>query len=64
MKRRALPSHLLEQGCAPVREGGSHSIWANPKTGRREAIPRHNEIKKHLARSICKNLSVPIPPGD
>ena len=64
MKRRALLSHLQEQGCTPVREGGSHSIWANPKTGRREAIPRHNEIKKHLARSICKNLSVSIPPSD
>lgn len=64
MKRRALLSHLQEHGCSPVREGGSHSIWANQKTGRREAIPRHNEIKKHLARSICKNLPVPIPPGD
>ncbi|HEV7927906.1 MAG TPA: type II toxin-antitoxin system HicA family toxin [Verrucomicrobiae bacterium] len=47
----------------PVREGGSHSIWSNPHTGRKEAIPRHSEIKKHLARSICRNLSVPIPPG-
>lgn len=26
--------------------------------------PRHNEIKKFLARSICRNLSVPVPPGD
>jgi hypothetical protein len=34
------------------------------KTGRKEAIPRHNEIKKFLARSICRNLSVPIPPGN
>jgi hypothetical protein len=22
------------------------------------------DIKKHLARSICRRLSVPIPPGD
>ena len=48
----------------PVREGGSHSIWSNPQTGRKEAVPRHNEIKKFLARSICRNLSVPVPPGD
>ena len=48
----------------PVREGGSHSIWSNPQTGRKEAVPRHIEIKKHLARSICRNLSVPVPPGD
>ena len=57
MKRRALLSHLQEQGCTPVREGGSHSIWANPKTGRREAIPRHNEIKK-TSRPI--NLQKPV----
>jgi mRNA interferase HicA len=64
MKRRALLGHLQEHGCVSVREGGSHSIWANPQTGRKEAIPRHNEIKKHLARSICRHLSVPVPPGD
>jgi mRNA interferase HicA len=57
MKRRALLGHLQEDGCAPVREGGHHSIWSNPQTGRKEAIPRHNEIKKHLARFI------PIPLG-
>jgi predicted RNA binding protein YcfA (HicA-like mRNA interferase family) len=64
MKRRALLSHLQEHGCVSVREGGSHSIWSNPQTGRKEAIPRHNEIKKFLARSICRRLSVPNPPGD
>jgi mRNA interferase HicA len=45
MKRRALLGHLQEHGCALVREGGSHSIWSNPKTGSKEAVPRHNEIK-------------------
>ncbi len=64
MKRRALLAHLQENGCRPFREGASHSIWQNPLTGRKEAIPRHSEIKKFLARSICRNLSVPIPPGD
>jgi mRNA interferase HicA len=64
MKRQALLRHLQECGCMPVREGGSHSIWSNPQTGRKEAIPRHNDIKKHLARSICRHLSVPIPLGD
>ena len=46
MKRRALLGHLQEHGCVAIREGGSHSIWSNPQTGRKEAIPRHNEIKK------------------
>ncbi len=64
MKRRARLSHLQEHGCISVREGGSHSIWSNPQTGRREAVPRHTEIKKHLARSICRNLSVPVLPGN
>jgi len=64
MKRRALLGHLQSHGCAPVREGASHSIWTNPQSGRKESIPRHNEIKKHLARSICRNLAVPVPPGD
>jgi mRNA interferase HicA len=64
MKRRALLGHLQEHGCVLAREGGSHSIWSNPRTGRKEAIPRHNDIKRHLARAICRNLSVPIPPGD
>jgi len=45
MKRRALLGHLQEHGCVPVREGGSHSRWSNPLIGRKEAIPRHNEIK-------------------
>jgi predicted RNA binding protein YcfA (HicA-like mRNA interferase family) len=64
MKRRALLSHLQGHGCVPVREGASHSIWGNPQTGRKEAVPRHTDIKKHLARSICRRLAVPIPPGD
>ena len=34
------------------------------ETEREEAIPRHNDIKKHLARSICRHLSVAVPPGD
>ena len=52
MKRRALPGPFQEHGCVPVREGGSHSLWSNPRTGRKEAIPRHNEIKKRLVSKI------------
>jgi mRNA interferase HicA len=58
MKRRELIAHIQEYGCVLLREGGSHSIWSNPQTGREEAIPRHNEIKKffgplHLSQSVC-----------
>ncbi len=64
MKRRALLGYLSQHGCLSHREGGGHSIWINPQTGRKEAIPRHTEIKKFLAQSICRNLSVPVPPGN
>ncbi len=46
-----------------AREGGSHSMWINPVTGEIQAIPRHAEVKKFTARSICRKLNVPQPPG-
>lgn len=63
MKRRELLAHLQAHGCQLLREGASHSVWTNAATGRKEAIPRHTEIKRHLARAICRNLSVPVPKG-
>ncbi len=62
MKRRAFVRHLQAESCTLAREGGSHSIWKNPKTGDAEAVPRHNEIKIFLARKICRELGIPIPP--
>ena len=63
MKRRDLLQHLQAHGCRFEREGGKHSLWLNPGTGKVEAIPRHAEIGKHLARKICLTLSVPEPRG-
>ena len=63
MKRRELLAHLQQHGCLLLREGASHSIWRNPTTGRKEAVPRHQEVKRHLARSICRNLSIEVPKG-
>ncbi len=59
MKRTALLKHLQRYGCILKREGSSHSLWMNPKTGAVEAIPRHTEIKNLLARKICRGLSIP-----
>lgn len=42
MKRRELLSLLDQHGCVLKREGGSHTTYWNPSTGRREPIPRHN----------------------
>jgi mRNA interferase HicA len=59
LKRGDLLRHLRRHGCYLKREGGSHSLWCNPRTGAVEAVPRHTEIANVLARKICRNLGVP-----
>jgi mRNA interferase HicA len=56
MKRRELEKRLRHAGCYLKREGGSHALWINPKTGVVEAIPRHTEVKEPLAWKILKSL--------
>lgn len=58
MKRKELEKRLKLAGCYLKREGRSHSLWINPKTGVVEAIPRHTEIKEPLAKKILRNLGV------
>jgi hypothetical protein len=53
--------HLRRHGCHLKREGRSHSLWTDPRTGEMEAAPRHVEIPDRLARKICRGLSVPDP---
>jgi len=57
MKRRQLEKRLRIAGCFLKREGSSHSLWINPKTGIIEAVPRHTEIKEPLAQKILKSLN-------
>ena len=59
MKRSSLLKHLRKHGCVLKREGASHSLWTNPRTGAVEAVPRHTEIPNNLARKISRNLGVP-----
>jgi hypothetical protein len=59
MKRSALLRHLRRHGCVLKREGRSHSLWANPRNGQVEAVPRHTEVPDLLARKIGRGLSVP-----
>jgi mRNA interferase HicA len=59
MKRIALLRHLRRHGCILKREGASHSLWMNPRTGKSETIPRHTEIPNKLAKKICRSLSLP-----
>jgi len=57
MKRRDLERKLRIAGCYLKREGGSHSLWFNPKTGITEAVPRYTEIKEPLAKKILKSMN-------
>jgi mRNA interferase HicA len=47
MKRRDLEKRLRRAGCYMKREGGSHALWINPRTGVVEAVPRLAEVKEH-----------------
>jgi mRNA interferase HicA len=57
MKRIDLVRQLGEMGCLLVRHGGKHDWFQNPLTKMCQAVPRHREIKEHLARAIIKKLS-------
>jgi len=43
------------------REGTRHSIYQNPRTGKRTSVPRHTEIDDLTARKICEQLGIPAP---
>jgi mRNA interferase HicA len=61
MKRADLVRHVVAHGCVLVREGAKHSIYKNPAKVSFSSVPRHNTIKKHLARRICDDLGIPRP---
>ena len=63
MKRRDLVAHLREHDCVPLREGGSHTVFANVANDQTAAVPRHTEINTVTVREICKQLGIPIPRG-
>ena len=57
MKRTELIRQLTMLGAVFVRHGSNHDIYAQPKNGNTEPVPRHNEIKEFIAKKILKNLS-------
>jgi predicted RNA binding protein YcfA (HicA-like mRNA interferase family) len=63
LKKRDLERHLNAHGCQLVRQATNHELWENVESGERTTVPRHREIKTPTARGICRQLSVPIPPG-
>lgn len=57
MKRKDLIKKLASLGCILVRNGSRHDLYRNPKTGKKQSIPRHDEIDENLAKHILKELS-------
>jgi mRNA interferase HicA len=57
MKRRDLIRKIEEGGAVFIRHGGKHDWYQNPQTKMSQPVPRHSEIKEHLAKSIIKKLA-------
>jgi len=56
MKRIALIKKIEEMGAVLIRHGAKHDWYQNPETKISQPIPRHREIKEHLAKHIIKML--------
>ncbi|MBA3315821.1 MAG: type II toxin-antitoxin system HicA family toxin [Planctomycetota bacterium] len=59
MKRVDLIRTIERLGCVLVRHGARHDWYRNPATGASQPVPRHREIKDHLARHIIAMLGDP-----
>ena len=56
MKRVDLIKTIEGFGCVLIRHGAKHDCYRNSNTGVSQPIPRHREIKEHLARHIIRML--------
>ena len=56
MKRLDLINKLEDMGCVFIRHGGKHDWYQNLHSKVSQPIPRHREIKEHLAKHIIKML--------
>lgn len=56
MKRIDLVKRLQGSGCVLLRSGANHDIYLNPRTNKKQPVPRHREIDEHLARHILKMM--------
>lgn len=56
MKRVDLIKSIEALGCVLIRHGAKHDWYRNPATGVSQPVPRHRELKEHLARRILKLL--------
>ena len=58
MKRKEFIKYLQECGCLLHRHGSRHDIYLNPSNGKKQPVPRHNEIDNKLVRHIKKYLGL------
>ena len=58
MKRKEFVRQLLRDGCILLRGGAKHDIYLNPRTGRKQPVPRHTEIENALAKHIRRYLGL------
>ncbi|MBU3935871.1 type II toxin-antitoxin system HicA family toxin [Patescibacteria group bacterium] len=58
MKRQELLRKLRNEGCVLFRAGGNHDIYINPKSGKKQPVPRHSEIDEYLAKHILRYLGL------
>jgi len=56
VKRVDLIRTIKGFGCVFVRHGANHDWYRNPTTGVSQPVPRHRQIKDHLAKHIIKML--------
>jgi hypothetical protein len=57
MKKGALLKKLHEQGCVFLKHCKKHDQYLQPRTGKKEQVPRHPLIDERLAKMIIQNLS-------
>jgi len=57
MKRKELIKKIAAAGCLLLRHGNRHDLYKNPATGKKQPVPRHDEIDENLAKHILKELS-------
>jgi len=58
VKRKNFIKILEKYGFEFVRNGGAHDIYK--RNGKRESVPRHNEISENLVNDILKRNNIPL----
>ncbi|WP_019867214.1 type II toxin-antitoxin system HicA family toxin [Methylovulum miyakonense] len=58
MKRSEFIRWLQQHDCVLHRNGGRHDIYVNLKNGKKQPVPRHNEIDDLLVKHIKKQLGL------